>query len=143
MTVDRVHEIIDRNLSAQSTGDLDGLSKRLAATVKLGKNLWSQVGSYEVDTSAPCNVPQPSHEQTSSNDTAQPHDRQKAEKEPTVKLEFSDLEDGAAFEAWFSKLSSSPEPPYQEQENIPRSVYSRILLEERDTHVGCVNRSED
>ena len=62
VTVDRVHEIIDRNMSAQSAEDLDGLSKRLAATVKLGKSLWSHVEPREVSSTAPQNIPQPNKE---------------------------------------------------------------------------------
>ena len=42
-----------------------------------------------------------------------------------------------------SKLQSSPEPPYQEQEDILRRVYQRILLEEREAHFGRVNTSEE
>ena len=150
VTVDRVHEIIDRNLSAQNTDDIDGLSNRLAATVKLGKSLWSQVEPHEVSSTAPRNIPQPSKEDVARQDEVQPQGRQRETKEPTIKVDFSHLENGAAFEAWMLKLRTCVwvcvcvcEPPYREQENILRSVYGRILVEERERHFGRVNSSEE
>ena len=143
VTVNRIHDIIDHNLSAQSTEELDGLSKRVAATVKLGKSLWTSGGVHEVTRPAPLNTAEPGREPDTPLDTSQHQRRQRIEQKPHVKLSFPDLEDGAAFGAWFSKLRASPEPPYREQETVLRNVYNRILFEERELHFGSVNGSDE
>ena len=51
-----------------------------------------------------------------------------------ARITYTDLLGGACFETWLHVLLASGEPPHEQQNDVLRVVYERVLFEEDEVH---------